>query len=71
MAKYFVDDIEVDRSRAMRAWHGSKTYRLANPKTRGYIFLTAEKGENGDGEVEHLAEAGVRIKIETEGRSDG
>lgn len=71
MPKYFVDDIEVERSHAMRVWHGSKTYRLANPKTRGYIFLTAEKGDNGAGAFEHLAEAGVRIKLDPEGGSHG
>ncbi|OOW71480.1 hypothetical protein Xmlh_08380 [Xanthomonas axonopodis pv. melhusii] len=69
MPKYFVDDIQVERSHAMKVWHGSRTYRLANPRTRGYIFLTAEKGESQDGEIQHLAEAGVRIAPDREVRN--
>lgn len=66
MPKYFIDGIEVKRSHAMRVWHDSKTYRMANRRTRGYIFLTAEKGENPYGEFEYLAEAGVRIEPDRE-----
>lgn len=61
MAKYFVMDTEVTREQAVKFWHDSMTYRFAAQKTRGWIFLLADRGVD-DSATEHLRYAGIRIE---------
>lgn len=61
--RYFVKEIAVTREAAVAHWHRSRTYRNCAGK-RGLLFLLAEQGVNTDGEIEHLAEAGIRIERE-------
>lgn len=65
--RFFIDGKIVSRAYAVGYWYGSSTYRMANKKTRDSIFRIATNGdENGNhnpnGEVEHLAEAGILLK---------
>ena len=64
MNRYFFNGREVSRNRAVYIWHESKTYRMANRRIRGYIFINADKGKTDGGEEAHLAEAGITIQRE-------
>ena len=59
MFKYYVSGVEVERQTAARAWHNSKTYRMA--KFADAIWPNAEEGSTTD-VTNHLREAGIRIE---------
>lgn len=60
--RYFVKDVETTREKAVAHWHRSRTYANCARGHRGRLFLLAESGENSNGEINHLAEAGIRIE---------
>lgn len=62
MKRYRLNGIPVTREQAVWAWHHSTTYLRAEPRTRGMIFRNADQGINTDGEIAHLAEAGITIE---------
>lgn len=62
--RYFVKDQEVTREQAVARWHRSRTYANCARRSRGLLFLRADQGINTAGEIQHLAEAGIRIEHE-------
>lgn len=65
--KFYVDGRHVSEQKAKEHWLDSKTYKLAKNKTRNEIWTIAKNGdENGnqnpDGEITHLAEAGIELR---------
>ncbi|AOY63434.1 MULTISPECIES: hypothetical protein [Xanthomonas] len=61
MIIYYINDQQVSRDECLWAWHRSQTYRLA--AHRDAIFPNAEAGSDSEGCANHLAEAGIRIKV--------
>lgn len=60
--RYFIKDVETTREKAVAHWHRSRTYANCARRFRGRLFLLAESGVNTNGEITHLAEAGIRIE---------
>lgn len=58
---YIVHGRKVGRSRALRAWQVSTTYKRANHANE--IFSKAERGIDDGGVANHLREAGVRVIV--------
>lgn len=64
MNRYFISGREVQRHDAVGHWHRSMTYLSARQRTRGMVFIDADKRACPTA-MAHLAEAGIRIIVDT------
>lgn len=61
--RYFVDGVEASQREANARWFASPTYRAANRRTRNEIWTNAHRGVDDGGVRNHLAEAGIEIRL--------